>query len=115
MDTKLYLTIAAIIALLYTLTFLVIPENMSVLFSGFVEPHATLNLRFLGGANLVWGLILWFARDWVKVQVRLAAVAETAIYKGFSPLSSRRLLHRHVSAMDVGAVKAPSQMAVTAR
>ena len=49
MDTKLYLTIAAIIALLYTFAFLLIPEGMSEAFSGFVEPHATLNLRFLGG------------------------------------------------------------------
>ena len=52
MDTKLYLTIAAIVALLYALGFLVIPERISILFSGVAEPHAILNLRFLGGANL---------------------------------------------------------------
>jgi hypothetical protein len=71
MDTKLYLTIAAIIALLYTFAFLLIPEGMSEAFSGFVEPHATLNLRFLGGANLAWGLILWFARDWERYRACL--------------------------------------------
>jgi uncharacterized protein YjeT (DUF2065 family) len=70
LNTKLYLTIAAIVALLYTLAFLVIPESMSVLFSGVAEPLATLYLRFLGGANLAWGLILWFARDWDRHAVR---------------------------------------------
>ena len=78
MDTKLYLTIAAIIALLYTLAFLLIPEGMSMAFSGFVEPHATLNLRFLGGANLAWGLILWFARDWDRHAVRGVLICSVA-------------------------------------
>ena len=78
MDTKLYLTIAAIIALLYTFAFLLIPEGMSEAFSGFVEPRATLNLRFLGGANLAWGLILWFARDWDRHAVRGVLICSVA-------------------------------------
>jgi hypothetical protein len=78
MDTKLYLTIAAIIALLYTLAFLLFPEGMSMAFSAFVEPHATLNLRFLGGANLAWGLILWFARDWDRDAVRGVLICSVA-------------------------------------
>ena len=78
MDTKLYLTIAAIIALLYTFAFLLFPEGMSTAFSGFVEPHATLNLRFLGGANLAWGLILWFARDWDRDAVRGVLICSVA-------------------------------------
>ena len=78
MDTKLYLTIAAIVALLYALGFLVIPESMSILFSGVAEPHATLNLRFLGGANLAWGLIFWFARDWDRDAVRGVLICSVA-------------------------------------
>jgi hypothetical protein len=78
MDTKVYLTIAAIIALLYTLAFLLFPDGMSMAFSGFVEPHATLNLRFLGGANLAWGLILWFARDWDRDAVRGVLICSVA-------------------------------------
>jgi hypothetical protein len=78
LNTKLYLTIAAIVALLYTLAFLVIPESMSVLFSGVAEPLATLYLRFLGGANLAWGLILWFARDWDRHAVRGVLICSVA-------------------------------------
>jgi hypothetical protein len=44
MDTKLYLTIAAIVAILYALAFLVIPVQASMFFSGFAEPRAVLYL-----------------------------------------------------------------------
>jgi hypothetical protein len=70
MDTKLYLTIAAIVAILYALGFLLIPATLALFFSGVLEPHATLNMRFGGAADLVWGLILWFARDWDLEAVR---------------------------------------------
>ena len=63
MDTKLYLTIAAIVAILYALAFLVTPVQASMFFSGFAEPRAVLYLRFCGAAILAWGLIVWFARD----------------------------------------------------
>ena len=57
MDTKLYLTIAAVVAILYALGFLLIPVQTSLLFSGFAEPRAVLNLRFCGAAVLAWGLV----------------------------------------------------------
>ena len=63
MSTKLYLTIAAIVAILYALAFLLIPVQASLLFSDFAEPRAVLYLRFCGAAVLAWGLIVWFARD----------------------------------------------------
>src|SRR5271167_2607798 len=63
MDTKLYLTIAAVVAILYALAFLLIPVQASLFFSDFAEPRAVLYLRFCGAAVLVWGLIVWFARD----------------------------------------------------
>jgi hypothetical protein len=63
MDTKPYLTIAAIVAILYALAFLVIPVQASLFFSGFAEPRAVVYLRFCGAAVLAWGLIVWFARD----------------------------------------------------
>jgi len=78
MDTRRYLMIAAIVALLYAFSFLVFPENMSMLLSGVVEPHATLNLRFLGAANLAWGLIVWFARDWAWETVRGVLISSVA-------------------------------------
>ena len=63
MDSKLYLTIAAVVAVLYALALLVIPVQASMFFSGFAEPRAVLYLRFCGAAILAWGLIVWFARD----------------------------------------------------
>ena len=63
MDTKLYLTIAAVVAILYALAFLVIPVQASLFFSDFAEPRAVLYLRFCGAAILAWGLIVWFARN----------------------------------------------------
>jgi hypothetical protein len=83
MSAKLYLTIAAVVAILYALAFLLIPIQASLLFSGFAEPRAVLNLRFCGAAVLAWGLIVWFARDfrdWDAVRgVLIASVVGLAI------------------------------------
>jgi hypothetical protein len=83
MDTKLYLTIAAVVAILYALGFLLIPVQTSLFFSGFAEPRAVLNLRFCGAAGLAWGLIVWFARDfrhWDAVRgVLIASVVGLAV------------------------------------
>ena len=63
MNTKLYLTVAAVVAILYALAFLLIPVQASLFFSDFAEPRAILYLRFCGAAILAWGLIVWFARN----------------------------------------------------
>jgi O-antigen/teichoic acid export membrane protein len=63
MNTTLYLTVAAIVAILYALAFLLIPVQASLFFSDFAEPRAILYLRFCGAAILAWGLIVWFARN----------------------------------------------------
>jgi hypothetical protein len=70
MDSRLYLTIASIVAILYALGFLLIPKTLALFFGGVLEPHETLNLRFGGAADLAWGMILWFARDWNREAVR---------------------------------------------
>ena len=70
MDTKLYLTVAAIVAILFALGFLLIPETVASFFGNTTEPHAILNIRFAGAADLAWGLILWFGRDWDRPAVR---------------------------------------------
>ncbi len=83
MDTKLYLTIAAVVAILYALAFLLIPVEASLFFSSFAEPRAVLNLRFCGAAVLAWGLVVWFARDfrdWNAVRgVLIASVVGLAV------------------------------------
>jgi hypothetical protein len=63
MSTRLYLTIAAVVAIVYALSFLLLPVQASLFFSSFAEPRSILYLRFCGGAVLAWGLIVWFARD----------------------------------------------------
>ena len=40
MGLELYLTIAAVVAILYALAFLLIPVQACLLFSGFAEPRA---------------------------------------------------------------------------
>ena len=52
MDTKLYLTIGAVAAILYALAFLLFPVNASLFFSDFAEARAVLYLRFCGAAIL---------------------------------------------------------------
>jgi hypothetical protein len=83
MGLKLYLTIAAVVAIIYALAFLVIPVQASLLFSSFAEPRAVLYLRFCGAAVLAWGLIVWFARDfrdWAAVRgVLIASIIGLAI------------------------------------
>jgi hypothetical protein len=83
MDSRLYLTVAAVVAILYALAFLLLPVQASLFFSGFAEPRAVLYLRFCGAAVLAWGLIVWFARDfrdWGAVRsVLIASVVGLAV------------------------------------
>jgi hypothetical protein len=83
MDSRLYLTVAAVVAILYALAFLLLPVQASLFFSGFAEPRAVLYLRFCGAAVLAWGLIVWFARDfrdWDAVRsVLIASIVGIAV------------------------------------
>jgi O-antigen/teichoic acid export membrane protein len=82
-NTRLYLTIAATVAILYALAFLVFPVHASLFFSSFAEPRAVWYLRFCGAAILAWGLIVWFARNfqgWYSVRsVLIASVVGLAV------------------------------------
>jgi hypothetical protein len=76
MGARLYLTVAAVVAILYAIAFLIFPVQASLFFSGFAEARAVLYLRFCGAAVLAWGLIVWFARnfqDWQAVRSILIA------------------------------------------
>jgi len=83
MSVRPYLTIAAVVAILYALAFLVMPVTTSLFFSDFAEARAVLYLRFCGAAVLAWGLIVWFARDfqgWYPVRsVLIASVVGLAV------------------------------------
>src|SRR5580704_3050694 len=82
MSVRLYLTIAAVVAILYALAFLIIPVQASLFFSDFAEARAVLYLRFCGAGVLAWGLIVWFARDfreWYPIRaVLIGSVAGLA-------------------------------------
>ena len=63
MTVKLYLTITAILAVLYGLGFVLVPGSMVALYGGPPEPHVTLNIQFFGSALLALAVIAWFAKD----------------------------------------------------
>jgi len=63
MDTKLYLTIAAIVLILWGLGFFLIPAELGATFGVPPEPHNIVTGRFLGSVLLGLGVITWFARD----------------------------------------------------
>ncbi len=84
MSVKLYLTIAAIVAILYGIAFVLIPGMVVVTFGAPPEVHVNLNLQFCGAALLGWGVIVWFARDfrdWQAVRGVLigSAVGDAAL------------------------------------
>jgi hypothetical protein len=83
MSIRLYLTVAAVVAILYALAFLVTPVQASLFFSDFAEARSVLYLRFCGAAVMAWGLIVWFARDfrdWYSIRsVLIASVVGLAI------------------------------------
>jgi hypothetical protein len=51
MDSRLYLTIASIVAILYALGFLLIPTTLALFFSGVLEPHDFAILRCIASAD----------------------------------------------------------------
>ena len=63
MGSRLYLTLAAIVAIIYGLGFLLIPATVVALYGGLVEPHVLLNARFFGAALLGLGVVEWLAKD----------------------------------------------------
>jgi hypothetical protein len=74
MDSKLYLTISAIILLLYGIGFAAIPADVVALYGVPLQPHVLMTDRFFGSTLLSVGVITWFARDfadWAAVRAVL--------------------------------------------
>jgi hypothetical protein len=63
MTSKSLLTITAIIAVLYGLAFVLIPDNLNALYGVPSAPYTALYTRFFGSALLGFGVINWFAKD----------------------------------------------------
>lgn len=79
MNTKIYLTIVAVVAVIYGLAFVLIPDSMAELYGmKMPQPNAILNIQFFGSALLSLGIIAWFAResgDWATVRGILIGAA----------------------------------------
>jgi len=63
MNAKLYLTISAVLSVLYAAAFILLPGPTAALFGGPAEPHSLLNLQFFGTALLALGATDWLAKD----------------------------------------------------
>ena len=83
MTPKTFLAIIGIVAVLYGLGFLLIPEPFNALYGIPPEPHTTLYTRLFGSALVGVGVVEWLAkdfRDWDAVRaVLIANVPLTAI------------------------------------
>ena len=83
MTIKTFLTINAILAILYGLAFVLLPGPSSAVFGVASEPHVTLNLQFFGSVLLALGVIFWFAKDfreWEPVRgVLIGSVVADAV------------------------------------
>jgi hypothetical protein len=92
MSAKLYLTIAAVLGILYGLAFVLMPTTAGAIYGVPPDPHTTLNLQFFGSA-LIWvGVVSWFAKDfhdWDAVRgVLIASVIGTVIGGGVNLLGT---------------------------
>jgi hypothetical protein len=66
MNAKQYLTIAAVLAVIYGIGFLVIPGRLLILYgTPDPDPHIVLTAQYFGVALLTLGLIVWFVRNCV--------------------------------------------------
>jgi Na+-driven multidrug efflux pump len=83
MTTKMFLTIAAIVGILYGLAFVLFPGPFIALFGSPPEPHAIVNAQFFGSALIGIGVVGWFARDFRDASavrgVLIALVATTVV------------------------------------
>ncbi len=64
MDSKLYLTIAAVVAIIYGLAFVLVPGQLGDMYGVAPgQPNAISNSQFFGAGLLEIGVVAWFARE----------------------------------------------------
>jgi len=83
MNAKTYLTISAVVAVLFGLAFLLAPTAAASVYGVPPEPHTALNLQFFGSALIGFGAVQWVAkdfRDWEAVRgILIASVIADAL------------------------------------
>jgi len=81
--TKIFLTIAAIIVVLYGVAFLLIPHEFMATYGGPPDRSLAFMGRFFGAALIGLGLVWWFAKDFASWEatrgVLIAGAVATAI------------------------------------
>jgi hypothetical protein len=63
MTSRTLLTITAVVAVLYGLAFVSIPDSINAVYGVPSAPYIALYTRFFGSALLGFGVINWFAKD----------------------------------------------------
>jgi xanthine/uracil permease len=74
MDSKLYLTIVAVLGVLYGIMFVLFPSDSLAFYGVTGQPYGEYNIQFFGSALLSLGVIAWYARsfrDWDAVRAVL--------------------------------------------
>lgn len=70
MNLRTFLTIVAIVTLIYAVGLLLAPEFMSTTYGTTVSPGETLTNRYFGVASLGLGLVTWLARGFTGASIR---------------------------------------------
>ena len=90
MTSRTLLTITAVVAILYGLAFLLVPDTIfDALYGVPSAPHIALYTRFFGSALLGLGVITWFAKDfrsWDAIRGVLIGIAVTTAIGGLIAL-----------------------------
>jgi hypothetical protein len=89
MTSRTLLTITAVVAILYGLAFLLIPDTINALYGVPSAPHIALYTRFFGSALLGLGVITWFAKDfrsWDAIRGVFIGIAVTTAIGGLIAL-----------------------------
>ena len=63
MSAKIFLTINAVLAILYGLGFVLVPASSLAVYGVAPDPHVILSTQFFGSALLGIGVVFWFAKD----------------------------------------------------
>jgi hypothetical protein len=85
MSARLFLTISAVLGILYGLAFVLIPTQTAPIYGVPTDPHTILEIQFFGSALIMLGAIFWFARDfrdWDAVRGVLIATAIGSVVGG---------------------------------
>jgi ABC-type Fe3+-siderophore transport system permease subunit len=89
MTSRSLLTITAVVAILYGLAFLLVPDTINALYGVPSAPHIALYTRFFGSALLGFGVINWFAKDfrsWDAIRGILTGIVVTTAVGGLIAL-----------------------------